>query len=136
MRSALYLRINSLEPPERLNALMAAKWKLPKSSKALQNLLHNPKESDFWQADHILAVAEGGGDAGLDNLRTLCSPCHQVETERLRGRLKLVDKSNSDTKESSRDIRTWFASQSRPMEKAKEQQRSSSPVCIDLDTGD
>jgi len=134
--NALYLRINSLEPPERLNALMAAKWKLPKSSKALQNLLHNPKESDFWQADHILAVAEGGGDAGLDNLRTLCSPCHQVETERLRGRLKLVDKSNSDTKESSRDIRTWFASQSRPMEKAKEQQRSSSPVCIDLDTGD
>lgn len=94
---------------------MNANWKLPKTQKSLHNLLHNPKEGDFWQADHIKAVAEGGGDAGLDNLRTLCTPCHQVETERLRGRLKLMDKSQSKevrVKESPRtDIRTLFAKQ-------------------------
>lgn len=40
------------------------------------------------QADHELAVAEGGGACGLGNLRTLCTPCHQRETAALRQRLK------------------------------------------------
>ena len=48
-----------------------------------------PKEGDFWQADHIEAVAEGGGSCGLKNLRTLCVPCHKNETEKLRSRLRL-----------------------------------------------
>ena len=86
---ALFLRISSLQPAERLNALCNANWKLPQSGRALEKLLQNPKEGDFWQADHKLAVAEGGGDAGLENLRTLCVPCHKVETEKLRSRLKL-----------------------------------------------
>jgi len=42
----------------------------------------------FWQADHEVAVAEGGGGTGLDNLRTLCTPCHAAETEKLLSRLK------------------------------------------------
>jgi hypothetical protein len=41
----------------------------------------------FWQSDHINPVAEGGGSCGLDNLRTLCTPCHAVETARLAARL-------------------------------------------------
>mmetsp|Transcript_2693 Transcript_2693/g.6384 ORF Transcript_2693/g.6384 Transcript_2693/m.6384 type:complete len:232 (+) Transcript_2693:125-820(+) len=73
---ALFTRVLALEPAERLNALCNANWKLPKSAKALDRLLQNPREGDFWQADHIRAVAEGGGDCGLDNLRTLCVPCH------------------------------------------------------------
>lgn len=40
-----------------------------------------------WQADHIIPVAEGGGGCGLDGYRTLCTPCHQVETNALRKRL-------------------------------------------------
>jgi hypothetical protein len=32
---------------------------------------------------------EGGGGCGLDNLQTLCTPCHRVETEKLRSRLLL-----------------------------------------------
>jgi len=43
---------------------------------------------DWWDADHIKPVIEGGGECGLDNLRTLCIPCHQAETRRLHGRLK------------------------------------------------
>ncbi len=73
---ALYTRISALEPAERLSALCNANWKLPKSAKALERLLQCPREGDFWQADHIRAVAEGGGGCGLENLRTLCVPCH------------------------------------------------------------
>src|ERR1700760_1823640 len=33
-----------------------------------------PRRS-LWDADHILAVVEGGGECDLDNLRTLCLVC-------------------------------------------------------------
>lgn len=87
---SLFEQIRALEPPQRLNKLLSVNWKLPKAAKALENLLQNPKEGDFWQVDHIQAVAEGGGGCGLENLRTLCVPCHVAETEKLRGRLRLA----------------------------------------------
>ena len=37
----------------------------------------------FWEMDHIIPVSEGGGLCGLDNLRTLCVPCHRAETRAL-----------------------------------------------------
>jgi 5-methylcytosine-specific restriction endonuclease McrA len=70
--------------------LLKAKWKLPKTRQATDRLLISPQEHDFWQADHIFAVAEGGGSTGLDNLRTLCTPCHSAETEQLLARLKTL----------------------------------------------
>ena len=36
-----------------------------------------------WEADHKLPVVEGGGGCGMDNLRTLCIPCHRIETRNL-----------------------------------------------------
>ena len=42
----------------------------------------------LWDADHILPVAEGGGQCDLDNLRTLCLPCHREATAALRLRLR------------------------------------------------
>lgn len=42
----------------------------------------------LWDADHILPVAEGGGQCDLVNLRTLCLPCHREATAQLRLRLK------------------------------------------------
>jgi hypothetical protein len=75
--------------------LLRAKWKLPKTRLATDRLLMNPQEHDFWQADHIFAVAEGGGSSGLDNLRTLCTPCHSAETEKLLARLKTLPCSSS-----------------------------------------
>ena len=42
----------------------------------------------LWDADHIVPVAEGGGQCDLDNLRTLCLVCHREETVRLRRRLR------------------------------------------------
>jgi 5-methylcytosine-specific restriction enzyme A len=34
----------------------------------------------FWEMDHRVPVAEGGGSCGLENLRTLCWRCHGDET--------------------------------------------------------
>jgi hypothetical protein len=45
----------------------------------------------FWDADHILPVAEGGGQCDLVNMRTLCLRCHRSETAALRVRMKAVD---------------------------------------------
>ena len=42
-----------------------------------------------WEADHILPVADGGGECGLENYRLLCRTCHVAVTAQWR-RLKLV----------------------------------------------
>ena len=34
----------------------------------------------LWDADHIVPVAEGGGECDLDNMRTLCLKCHRAAT--------------------------------------------------------
>ncbi len=44
--------------------------------------------SHLFEIDHIVAVAEGGGGCGLDNLRTLCRRCHRVESAALNNRLR------------------------------------------------
>jgi 5-methylcytosine-specific restriction protein A len=41
----------------------------------------------LWDADHILPVAEDGGECDLENLRTLCLTCHRRQTLELRQRL-------------------------------------------------
>jgi len=33
-----------------------------------------------WDADHITPVEHGGGSCDLDNLQTLCHPCHKRKT--------------------------------------------------------
>jgi 5-methylcytosine-specific restriction endonuclease McrA len=42
----------------------------------------------LWDADHIVAVAEGGGECDLANMRTLCLKCHRARTAELRERLR------------------------------------------------
>jgi len=41
----------------------------------------------LWDADHIVAVAEGGGECDPANIRTLCLRCHRQATAELRRRL-------------------------------------------------
>jgi hypothetical protein len=43
-----------------------------------------------WAADHIVPVVEGGGECGIENIRTLCLGCHASVTKELRGRLKQI----------------------------------------------
>ena len=42
----------------------------------------------LWDADHIVPVAEGGGECDLSNIRTLCLKCHRTATAQLRERLR------------------------------------------------
>lgn len=54
--------------------------------RALQaNGVIHKKRKSWWEADHILPVVEGG-DSNLENLRTLCIPCHRQVTQELRAR--------------------------------------------------
>lgn len=117
---ALFLRVKALPPAQRLSALCNVNWKLPTTHQAMEKLLQDPKAGSFWQVDHIKAVAEGGGGTGMENLRTLCVPCHIQETANLRKRLKLDggkrDSSMGDAITASKgkqlDIRSMFACRS------------------------
>jgi 5-methylcytosine-specific restriction endonuclease McrA len=44
------------------------------------------QRKSLWDADHIVPVAEGGGECDLANLRTLCLRCHREATSELRRR--------------------------------------------------
>lgn len=49
--------------------------------------LKSVNRKSLWDADHIVPVAEGGGECDIDNLRTLCLACHRQHTLALRQRL-------------------------------------------------
>ena len=49
-------------------------------------LRENSRKS-LWDADHVIPVAEGGGQCDLSNMRTLCIKCHAVATAALRKRM-------------------------------------------------
>ena len=53
----------------------------------------------LWDADHVVPVAEGGGQCDLDNIRTLCLLCHREATARLR--IRLQQKKSREMKSSS-----------------------------------
>lgn len=44
---------------------------------------HVFNHDDYWDMDHIVPVVEGGGGCQLENLRTLCCPCHKEVTAEL-----------------------------------------------------
>eukprot|EP00750_Incisomonas_marina_P006400 INCI14533.1.p1 GENE.INCI14533.1~~INCI14533.1.p1 ORF type:complete len:656 (+),score=80.35 INCI14533.1:292-1968(+) len=87
---SLWKQVLAVEPPERLALLQKHNFKV----RAAGSILTSPKAGDFWQADHIIPVSEGGGECDMDNFRTLCSKCHAKETEVLRQRLKLRPKNS------------------------------------------
>ena len=65
-------RLDTIEFYLRLQRVPARK------RKALRRMLDmHPRRRTFWDADHIVPVAEGGGECDLSNLRTLCLWCHQ-----------------------------------------------------------
>jgi 5-methylcytosine-specific restriction protein A len=54
--------------------------------------LEGYESRSLWEADHIVPLIEGGG-LGIDNMRTLCVPCHKTETAEL-ARRRAVARSN------------------------------------------
>jgi 5-methylcytosine-specific restriction endonuclease McrA len=65
-----------------------------------------PRAGDLWQADHIVPVAEGGGECGLENFRTLCDGCHRRATTDLRARMR--EAAAAAAAEGTKDIRGFF----------------------------
>ena len=54
----------------------------------IKRMLNEPKAGDFWEADHVVAVAEGGGESDLQNFQTLCVPCHAKKSRAQKERSK------------------------------------------------
>lgn len=86
------------ERKETLYSAWMDKWprRLARLDKALKARLERMKQegwpihvrSSWWEADHVVPVAEGGGQPKtLDAYRTLCWGCHRQETKALRARL-------------------------------------------------
>jgi 5-methylcytosine-specific restriction endonuclease McrA len=71
---------------------LMARWKREYASNGWPK---SPTFDALWQADHILEVVNGGGKCGLENIQTLCIPCHKAKTKRLvaeRARLRRLQK--------------------------------------------
>ena len=98
----LFKRLQALPTEgERLQLLMSSSfWTL---TDRLRRMLTAPKEGDFWEADHVVAVADGGGESSLDNFQTLCVPCHAKKTKADGAR-----KRRAELAVGSADLRTFF----------------------------
>ncbi len=44
------------------------------------NLTVADSKKSLWQADHIVEVADGGGEADLSNFQTLCTADHKIKS--------------------------------------------------------
>ena len=66
---------------QRLQRLMNCPKKWPVRGARIDRIVAKPMEGDFWEADHIVPVAEGGGESDLSNFQTLCVPCHAEKTK-------------------------------------------------------
>jgi len=48
----------------------------------IRRILHYNPSRSYWEADHILEVVRGG-EFSLENMQTLCVPCHKQKTAKL-----------------------------------------------------
>lgn len=81
--------VDTLELYDLIRATWATRRRLPDRDDDRIDLLlreHRLTRADFfgrrtlWDCDHHHPWAEGGHDLGLDNLVTLCIPCHRAKT--------------------------------------------------------
>lgn len=79
------------------NALKRARGPNRLAGLSLYGMKSITSRRSLWDADHIRPVAEGGGQCDLDNLRTLCLPCHREATAQLRMRLRKLQSQLSGT---------------------------------------
>ena len=82
---ALAQALRPLTPAERRARLAADGFALSRQRREaicdVKRAFRTGRGSQLWEADHTVAVAEGGGECGAENLRTLCVPCHAEETK-------------------------------------------------------
>eukprot|EP00492_Amphilonche_elongata_P000703 TRINITY_DN1401_c0_g1_i1.p1 TRINITY_DN1401_c0_g1~~TRINITY_DN1401_c0_g1_i1.p1 ORF type:complete len:280 (+),score=85.55 TRINITY_DN1401_c0_g1_i1:37-840(+) len=97
--------IKGLQYEYREQALIQAGYHQESVGNKINAMIDRPKRGQFWQGDHIKEVVRGGGVCGLDNLQTLCTPCHDAKTKqllsdlrKLRRRQKVIPKKKSAKK--------------------------------------
>ena len=71
-----------------------------------KRMLNDPKAGDFWEADHVVAVAEGGGESDLHNFQTLCVPCHAKKSRAQKERSKTEKRKEAAA--GTADLRSFF----------------------------
>jgi 5-methylcytosine-specific restriction endonuclease McrA len=75
--AALVERLKSLtSEADRIELLVHDDTRWIVRAKQKNRLVQDPREGLAWEADHVVAVADGGGQCTADNMRTLCVPCH------------------------------------------------------------
>ncbi|XP_032817921.2 DNA annealing helicase and endonuclease ZRANB3 isoform X2 [Petromyzon marinus] len=77
----LFSRVRGTPRPQR-KALLEATVMAVLSVEQLNEMIREPRAGQFWQADHIQPVWNGGGQCHLDNLQTLCTVCHEKKTNK------------------------------------------------------
>uniref|UniRef100_A0A3B3SKA1 Zinc finger RANBP2-type containing 3 n=1 Tax=Paramormyrops kingsleyae TaxID=1676925 RepID=A0A3B3SKA1_9TELE len=75
----LFTRVRDA-PPAHRKEMLEGTWLAQLPLKLLNEIIRSPTEGQFWQADHIRPVYQGGGQCSLDNLQTLCTVCHRERT--------------------------------------------------------
>ncbi|NXX91072.1 ZRAB3 endonuclease, partial [Centropus bengalensis] len=75
----LYLSVRDAAKSQR-KKLLESSWMARLPLGQLNEMITNPTEGQFWQADHIQPVYSGGGQCSLENLQTLCTVCHRERT--------------------------------------------------------
>ena len=59
---------------------MAPQFLREKNENRLRRLIRLPCEAHAWEADHTIAVHNGGGNCGTENVHVLCSICHSEKS--------------------------------------------------------
>ncbi|XP_071943275.1 DNA annealing helicase and endonuclease ZRANB3-like [Antedon mediterranea] len=98
----LFVQIRNLPKSKRKEFLEVSKYS-SLSVAELNKIIKSPSEGQFWHADHIIAVADGGGLCSLDNFRTLCVMCHLSVTAN-----QIRDRSTARKTSGMRDISSFF----------------------------
>ena len=64
------------DPAKRRDLVLRAVPAFAARPRMLEAFVAQPLEGHLWHADHVVPVARGGGQCGLENVRTLCVLCH------------------------------------------------------------
>lgn len=91
---ALVSRIKCLKPHQRLPIIESLAPQFTRAQK--DKLARDAYEGSAWEADHIVAVKDGGGECTVDNMRTLCRRCHAQNTKEQQKRWAWENKAKKD----------------------------------------